>query len=99
MDTADVRGLRAFLDDVTRVKLRALQELTYEGPRRDRTFAVFLLQCQAVHQDPRQDGHPCFRITAGRWTPIVAPALCSKEIRECPGLRECQSSYRFFCVC
>ena len=45
MDTTDVKELGAFLDDVTRIKLRALQELTHEELRGDRVFAIFLIQC------------------------------------------------------
>jgi TRAP transporter TAXI family solute receptor len=45
MDTTDVKELRTFLDDVTRIKLQALQELTHEELRGDRTFAIFLMQC------------------------------------------------------
>jgi hypothetical protein len=45
MDTTDVMELGDFLDDVTRIKLRALQELTNEELRGDRTFSIFLLQC------------------------------------------------------
>ncbi|UCF34914.1 MAG: TAXI family TRAP transporter solute-binding subunit [Phycisphaerales bacterium] len=45
MDTTDVKELQALLDDVTRIKLRALQELTHEELRGDRTFAIFLMQC------------------------------------------------------
>ncbi|MHC5110767.1 MAG: TAXI family TRAP transporter solute-binding subunit [Planctomycetota bacterium] len=45
MGVVDARKLEAFLDDVTRIKLQALRELTHEELRGDRTFAIFLLQC------------------------------------------------------
>lgn len=37
--------LKAYLDDVTRIKLRALEELTGEDLRGDQFFAIFLAQC------------------------------------------------------
>lgn len=45
MDTTDVKELGAFLDDITRIKLRALGELRNEELRGDRTFSIFLMQC------------------------------------------------------
>ncbi len=45
MDTTDVVELGAFLDDITRIKLRALQELTNEELRGDQDFSIFLMQC------------------------------------------------------
>jgi hypothetical protein len=45
METSDPEELRGLLDQVTRIKLRALQELTEEELRGDRTFSIFLLQC------------------------------------------------------
>ncbi len=45
METADPARLRELLDEVTRIKLRALQHLTEEELRGDRTFSIFLLQC------------------------------------------------------
>ena len=45
MDTTDVKELGVFFDDVTRMKLRALRELTQEDLRGDRTFSIFLMQC------------------------------------------------------
>ena len=39
---AHVKGV---FDEVTQIKLRALQELTAEGLRGDRTFSIFLIQC------------------------------------------------------
>ncbi len=45
MDTKDLRQLERFLDEVTRIKLQALTELTHESLRGDRTFAIFLMQC------------------------------------------------------
>lgn len=43
--TDDVAKLREFLDQVTEIKLRALQELTEEELRGDQAFAIFLAQC------------------------------------------------------
>ncbi|HYF50962.1 MAG TPA: TAXI family TRAP transporter solute-binding subunit [Planctomycetota bacterium] len=37
--------LREMLDEVTRIKLRALEELTHEDLRGDRLFSIFLMQC------------------------------------------------------
>lgn len=45
METDDPQKLREYLDEVTRVKLRAIQELTHEDLRGDRMFSIFLLQC------------------------------------------------------
>jgi len=45
MNTTDVAELEAFLDDVTRIKLRALRELTHDELRGDRAFSIFLTQC------------------------------------------------------
>lgn len=45
METADPQKLREFLDDVTRIKLKAIRELTHEDLRGDRMFSIFLLQC------------------------------------------------------
>jgi TRAP-type uncharacterized transport system substrate-binding protein len=45
MVAEDATELRRHLDDVTRLKLRALDELTHEDLRGDVTFAIFLQQC------------------------------------------------------
>lgn len=45
MKTDDPKKLRSFLDEVTRIKLRALDELTDEDLRGDQMFAIFLTQC------------------------------------------------------
>ena len=45
MNTRDPATLQAHLDDVTRVKLAALRELTHEDLRGDRRFSIFLMQC------------------------------------------------------
>ncbi|MBC8350805.1 MAG: TAXI family TRAP transporter solute-binding subunit [Planctomycetes bacterium] len=45
MNTTDVAKLEAFLDDVTRIKLKALHEFTEEELRGDRSFSIFLTQC------------------------------------------------------
>ncbi|MFN0054617.1 MAG: TAXI family TRAP transporter solute-binding subunit [Planctomycetales bacterium] len=45
METDDPGQLREHLDAVTRVKLRAIQELTHEDLRGDRMFSIFLAQC------------------------------------------------------
>lgn len=45
MHTDDTARLGALLDEVTRIKLRALDELTDEDLRGDQMFAIFLSQC------------------------------------------------------
>jgi len=45
MDTRDLERLENYLDDVTRIKLDALEELTHEDLRGDQTFAIFMAQC------------------------------------------------------
>ena len=45
MDTTDTAELKDLLDEVTRIKLTALQELTEEDLRSDRAFIIFLTQC------------------------------------------------------
>lgn len=45
MKTDDPKKLREYLDEVTRIKLRALDELTDEDLRGDQMFAIFLTQC------------------------------------------------------
>ncbi len=45
MRITDVEKLRTLLDNVTRIKLNALQEFTEEGLRGDQAFSIFLMQC------------------------------------------------------
>ena len=45
METSDPKKLLGLLDQVTRVKHRALKELTEEELRGDRSFSIFLMQC------------------------------------------------------
>ncbi len=45
MDTVDVDELERFLDDVTELKLEALDELTHEDLRGNRMFLIYLTQC------------------------------------------------------
>lgn len=45
MATADPARLAELLDAVTETKLAALEELTHEDLRGDRTFSIFLMQC------------------------------------------------------
>ena len=45
METTDVDRLGRYLDGVTRIKLRALDELTHEALRSDAHFSIFLMQC------------------------------------------------------
>jgi len=45
MRTNDVEELRALLDEVTRIKLRALQEFTEEELRGDQAFTILQTQC------------------------------------------------------
>jgi TRAP transporter TAXI family solute receptor len=45
MNITDMNKLSDFLDDVTRIKLQALQELTHEDLRSDQRFTIFLAQC------------------------------------------------------
>jgi TRAP transporter TAXI family solute receptor len=45
MKTDDPKKLRGYLDEVTRIKLRALGELTDEDLRGDQMFTIFLTQC------------------------------------------------------
>lgn len=45
MDVNDPAQLQKFLDDVTLIKLKALDELTDDTVRGDRMFSIFLLQC------------------------------------------------------
>jgi len=45
METDDPQRLRDYLNQATRLKLRAIDELTHEDLRGDRMFSIFLLQC------------------------------------------------------
>lgn len=45
MGTSDPKKLGELLDQLTQIKLRALQDLTEEELRSDRTFSIFLIQC------------------------------------------------------
>lgn len=45
IDINDPVLLEVYLDQVTRIKLRALDELTDEALRDDRVFTIFLMQC------------------------------------------------------
>jgi len=45
MESKDPDELKEYLDEVTRIKLRALEELTDEDLRGDQFFAIFLTQC------------------------------------------------------
>lgn len=48
MGSADRIELQDLLDDVTRIKLKALDELTHEELRTDRAFSIFLMQCSSL---------------------------------------------------
>jgi TRAP transporter TAXI family solute receptor len=48
MRTSDPAKLREYLDAVTRIKLRALQEFTEEELRGDTAFSIFLMQCSSL---------------------------------------------------
>jgi len=45
MDMTDPQQLQQCLDEVTDIKLRALDKMTHEDLRSDRAFSVFLMQC------------------------------------------------------
>lgn len=45
MESKSIPELRGMLDKVTRIKLKALDELTHEALRGDRIFLIFLTQC------------------------------------------------------
>jgi TRAP transporter TAXI family solute receptor len=45
MDTTDPAALEEFHHDITRIKLKALQQFTDEDLRSDRAFIIFLTQC------------------------------------------------------
>lgn len=48
MATADGDKLAEYLNAITRIKLRALDELAHEDLRSDQMFAIFLMQCGNV---------------------------------------------------
>jgi len=48
METTDAHRLEGYLDEITRIKLKALDELTHEDLRGDRMFLIFLMQCGNV---------------------------------------------------
>jgi len=50
MGTEDPERLREYMAAVTRIKLRALEELTHEALRGDRLFSIFLAQCATLTQ-------------------------------------------------
>jgi hypothetical protein len=45
MDATGPQQLQELLDEVTRTKLHALNELTHEDLRADQSFSIFLTQC------------------------------------------------------
>lgn len=45
MNVTDIEQLNKFLDDVTQIKLRALDELSHEELQDHRAFSIFLMQC------------------------------------------------------
>ena len=48
IETTNPKRLRELLDEVTRIKLRALQEFTEEELRGDTAFSIFLMQCSGL---------------------------------------------------
>ncbi len=44
----DLESLQRMLDEVTRIKLKALRQLTHESLRGDRVFLIFLTQCSSL---------------------------------------------------
>jgi hypothetical protein len=48
METDDLKKLAAHLDQVTRIKLKALHEFTEEELRGDQSFSIFLDQCAGL---------------------------------------------------
>jgi TRAP transporter TAXI family solute receptor len=48
MRSTDIHELQRYLDDVTRIKIGAISELTHEALRGDRMFSIFLTQCSGV---------------------------------------------------
>jgi TRAP transporter TAXI family solute receptor len=45
MHTDDPKQLKKYLDEITRIKLQALEEFTDENMRTDSLFSIFLIQC------------------------------------------------------
>jgi hypothetical protein len=58
MDTQDPVKLKHYLDEVTRIKLKALEELTSEELRGDQMFAIFLTQCANLIRKIQGKIHP-----------------------------------------
>jgi hypothetical protein len=48
METEDARALKRLLDEVTRIQIQALDELTHEELRDRQMFSLFLMQCSHV---------------------------------------------------
>ena len=48
METTEPIVLKGYLDEITAIKLNALDELTHEDLRGDRQFLIFLIQCGNV---------------------------------------------------
>ena len=48
METTEPIVLKGYLDEITTIKLNALEELTHEDLRSDRQFLIFLIQCGNV---------------------------------------------------
>ncbi len=48
MHVTDTEKLQSMLDQITRIKLRALREFTEEALRSDQAFAIFLGQCSSL---------------------------------------------------
>ena len=48
MRTNDIDQLQAYLDSVTGIKLKALQQLTEEELRGNQSFSIFLGQCSSL---------------------------------------------------
>ena len=48
MHATDPTRLESLLDEITQLKLKALDELTDDEVRGDRMFSIFLLQCANV---------------------------------------------------
>ena len=46
--TTDVKKLEKYLDEVTQIKLEALEELTEEDLRGNQVFSIFLDQCSGL---------------------------------------------------
>lgn len=46
--STDLQELRSYLEQITRIKLTALQEFTDEELRGDQAFSIFLMQCSSL---------------------------------------------------